>query len=131
MGKSLKIKPVFFWIITALLAFELIDGALWDFNVLNKGMIQGVLARLGYPGYLAFILGSAKIPAAIVLLLPRLQLLKEWAYAGLCFLFTGAVVSHIVVKEYAAALFPLVFLLLTLLSWWLRPASGKVILPAG
>ncbi|ANH82754.1 hypothetical protein A8C56_18805 [Niabella ginsenosidivorans] len=127
MGKPSKIRPVIFWIITALLAFELINGALWDFNILNKGSVQGVLSRLGYPEYLAFILGSAKIPAAIVILLPRLSVLKEWAYAGLCFLFTGAVISHIVVKDYASVLFPLIFTLFTLLSWWLRPASGKIV----
>ncbi|GAA4299687.1 DoxX family protein [Compostibacter hankyongensis] len=121
MGKPFKIKHIAFWIVTALLVFELIDGALWDFNILNKGAVQGVLSRLGYPAYLAFILGSAKIPAAVAISLPRLKWLKEWAYAGLVFLFTGATVSHIVVKDYASVVFPLIFLLFTLLSWRLRP----------
>jgi hypothetical protein len=126
MNKPSKTKSIVFWIITALLAFELIDGALWDFNILNKGVIQHVLSRLGYPEYLAFILGSAKILGAAAILLPRLKLLKEWAYAGAFFLFTGATVSHIAVKDYSSVIFPLIFVLFTLLSWWLRPAQRKI-----
>jgi len=121
-----NVKVIAFWIVTVLLAFELIDGAFWDFNILNKGAVQGVLSRLGYPAYLAFILGSAKILAAIAILLPRLKILKEWAYAGTFFLFAGATASHIAVKDFSSVIFPLIFVIFILLSWWLRPASRKV-----
>jgi DoxX-like family len=45
-------------------------------------------------GYLGTILGIWKLPFAIVLFLPGLQCLKEWAYAGAVFNYTGAAASH-------------------------------------
>ena len=38
--------------------------------------------HVGYPQQLRVLLGIAKLSGAIVLLLPRLPTLKEWAYAG-------------------------------------------------
>ncbi|HVU85004.1 MAG TPA: DoxX family protein [Puia sp.] len=121
-----KIKIVSFWTVTLLLALELLVGALFDFNIVNKGAAQAVLSRIGYPGYFILITGVAKIPAAIVILLPGFKLLKEWAYAGTFFLFAGACISHIAAKDYSSVAVPLIFSVLTLLSWWLRPASRKI-----
>ena len=47
--------------------------------------------HVGYPQQLRVLLGVAKLAGAIVLLLPRLPTLKEWAYAG--FTFMGRAVS--------------------------------------
>jgi DoxX-like family len=41
---------------------------------------------VGYPQQLRVLLGLAKLAGAIVLLLPRLPTLKEWAYAGFTFM---------------------------------------------
>ena len=41
------------------------------------------------------VLGSWKVLGAIALLVPRRALLKEWAYAGAFFAYTGAIVSHL------------------------------------
>jgi len=38
--------------------------------------------HVGYPQQLRVLLGIAKLAGAIVLLLPRLPTLKEWAYAS-------------------------------------------------
>jgi hypothetical protein len=121
-----KVKIVSFWIVTVLLALELLVGALFDFNIVNKGAAQAVLSRIGYPVYFALITGTAKIPAAIFILLPGFKLLKEWAYAGTFFLFAGACISHIAAKDYPSVTVPLIFAMLTLLSRWLLPASGKI-----
>lgn len=84
-----------YWIPTGLLIFELLYGALWDFNLLNNGYVYDTLLHLGYPVYLAAILGVSKILAAIAILIPGFEILKEWAYAGIAILFGGAFVSHI------------------------------------
>lgn len=76
------------------------------------------------PLYLIPFLGLAKLCAAIVLLLPRPALLREWAYAGLSFTFTGATWVHLSTGTPFAA--PLCFLALTVLSYTLgkRPKPG-------
>jgi hypothetical protein len=62
------------------------------------------------------------------LLITKFPLLKEWAYAGFFFLLTGAVYSHIAVGHSASELFPaLLLLILTVVSWYFRPADRKII----
>lgn len=122
-----KIKIIFFWIVTGLLCFELVYGALWDFNILNKGYVYDILQHLGYPLYLAIILGVAKLVAAIVILLPGFPLQKEWTYTGVVILFAGGFASH----EFAGdsigqSGFALAFAVLGILSWVLRPESRQL-----
>ena len=47
--------------------------------------------HVGYPQQLRVLLGIGKLAGAIVLLLPRLPTLKEWAYAGFTFMWIAAV----------------------------------------
>jgi hypothetical protein len=65
------------------------------------------------------------------LLAPRRALLKEWAYAGAFFVFTGAIVSHLT-TGYDVGEVPVLVVLtaLTALSWELRPASRRTSLGA-
>ena len=51
--------------------------------------------HVGYPRQLRVLLGIGKLAGAIVLLLPRLPTLKEWAYAGFTFMWIAAVVATI------------------------------------
>jgi len=44
----------------------------------------------GYPSYFPVLLGTWKVLGAVALLVPRRPLLKEWAYAGAFFTYTGA-----------------------------------------
>ena len=50
--------------------------------------------QVGYPQQLRVLLGIGKPAGAIVLLLPRLPMLKEWAYAGFTFMWIAATVAH-------------------------------------
>lgn len=119
-----RVRQISFWAVTALLTFELVHGALWDINWLNKGYVYGILKHLGYPAYLATMLGIAKIAAAAVILSPGLQRLKEWAYAGVTILFLGGFVSHLIVGDGVGQfIWSLLFGLLSLLSWWLQYPS--------
>jgi hypothetical protein len=41
------------------------------------------------------LLGCWKVLGAVALLVPRRPLLKGWAYAGVFFIYTGAIISHL------------------------------------
>ena len=53
------------------------------------------MTHQGYPSYFPVLLGTWKVLGAVALLVPRRPLLKEWAYAGAFFTYTGAIVSHL------------------------------------
>lgn len=63
-------------------------------SLLQPDAMMANFARLGYPAYIALILGFWKVSGALAILAPRLARLKEWAYAGFCFHLTGAIASH-------------------------------------
>lgn len=82
------------------------------------------MARLGYPVYFLTILGIWKLLGVIAILAPGLPRLKEWAYAGMIFDLTSAVISRAVTGgDSTKILPPLVVLVIVLLSWRLRPAG--------
>ena len=120
-------RRIAYWVITALISFELVQGALWDFDLLNQGYINGILEHLGYPLYLGPVLGACKLLAVAIILVPGWLLLKEWAYAGLTILFTGAFVSHEVVGDaLGQSIWSLLFGILVIGSWALRPANRRI-----
>src|SRR6516164_7675135 len=80
------------------------------------------MRRLGYPGYFLTLLGAFKLAGAVVILAPRLPVLKEWAYAGMSFDIAGAIFSHLSVGDPPQALaVPALIGLLMTLSWIARP----------
>ncbi|RNL77389.1 DoxX family protein [Sinomicrobium pectinilyticum] len=121
-----KRNKIIYWTTTVLLALGMFSGGLAQiFRV--KENIEGIV-HLGYPIYLMSILGVWKILGVIAILLPKTPLLKEWAYAGFFFAMTGAVISHIASGDgFAHYLAPLLFAILTVLSWYFRPADRKII----
>ncbi len=125
-SRKTKIRNIFYWITTVGIGWELVFGGLWDINVLNKGYASNVMTHLGYPAYFPFIFGIAKMLAAIAVLAPGFRRLKEWAYAGVVFVFTGAAFSHLLVGETSTALQVLVWVSFPVASWALRPASRRL-----
>jgi uncharacterized membrane protein YphA (DoxX/SURF4 family) len=91
------------------------------------GVVDGFVRVLGYPPYFVTILGFWKVLGAIAILVPRFPRLKEWAYAGIFFDLTGAAASSAAVGSGAFhILAPLVFAVLAVASWALRPESRTV-----
>jgi uncharacterized membrane protein YphA (DoxX/SURF4 family) len=68
-------------------------------DVLQIPEAVSIFEHLGYPSYLLPFIGIAKILGVIVILVPRFQRLKEWAYAGLVFDLIGALYSHVSVGD--------------------------------
>ena len=64
-------------------------------DVARAPAIVASLAHLGYPPYVATLLGVWQILAAVVIGIPGAPRLKEWAYAGTSFALTGAAFSHV------------------------------------
>ena len=72
------------------------------------------------------LLGTWKVLAAAALLVPRRPLLKEWAYAGAFFTYTGAMISHLATGYGLPEVAVLgVMTALTVTSWALRPATRR------
>jgi len=113
-----------YWVTTVIIALELAAGGVWDI-LLIPYVHDLVVDHLGYPAYFLVIIGVWKVPGAVVLLVPRFPRLKEWAYAGAFFTYTGAVASHLAVGDVAFALGPAIFGIILLASWALRPATRR------
>lgn len=114
-----------YWLLTIAVSIELAAGALWD--LLRIEYVRVVFAHLGYPLYLLVILGVWRIPGALVLLVPRFPMLKEWAYAGAFFSYTGAAASHFLAGDGPSRWAgPLIFSAFTLVSWALRPLPRRL-----
>jgi uncharacterized membrane protein YphA (DoxX/SURF4 family) len=125
----MNMKVIGYWVATAVVEFELVVGGLTDLVHGRTVLVVGppvveVIRRLGYPVYLLRLLGIWKLRGAIALLVPRFPRLKEWAYAGIFFDMTGAIVSGL--KRGGEALdltWAFIVAIFTLVSWALRPPS--------
>jgi uncharacterized membrane protein YphA (DoxX/SURF4 family) len=128
-----KRNKIIYWVATIWLSTGMLaSGALQLFKVKAEGAVAppGVdgITQLGYPVYFLTLLGIWKILGVIALLLPQFPLLKEWAYAGFFFAMSAAIFSHIAIGSSVNEIFPsLLMLLLTLISWYFRPANRKIV----
>lgn len=128
-----KRNKVFYWISTIWVASGMLStGALQLFKAKAEGAVAppGIfgITHLGYPIYFLTILGAWKILGVVALLIPKFPLLKEWAYAGFFFAMSGAVFSHIASGDSVNEIIPsLLLLILTVTSWYFRPAERKII----
>jgi hypothetical protein len=121
---SARARVIAYWTTTALLATECFVGGVM--GALRLQPFRGIATHLGYPLYFMTILGVCYVSAGVALLAPRLPRLKEWAYAGLVFNYTGAMASRIAVGDGAETLVgPAIFVALTAASWALRPAPRR------
>lgn len=120
-----KTKRILYWVFTAWLALGLISTGL--VQVLKIEDEVNNILHLGYPVYVLTILGIWKLLAVPVVLLPRLALVKEWAYAGIFFNASGAFISYLAIGDpLSYALPPLLLGIICGISWYLRPADRKL-----
>jgi uncharacterized membrane protein YphA (DoxX/SURF4 family) len=120
--KSTTLKTSAYWLTTGLLALDFTVGG--AFQIACPPQVMNAMTHFGYPAYFVTLLGVWKVLGGLALLVPGYPRLKEWAYAGIFFDVTSAVVSILAVGDgLASASLPLVFLALTVASWALRPAS--------
>ena len=125
-----KRNKIIYWIATIWLALGMVStGAVQLFKAKEGQGGVDMITHLGYPIYLITLLGTCKILGVVALLIPKFPLLKEWAYAGFFFIMSGAIYSHIVAGDSFIEILPaLLLLVLTVVSWYFRPADRKLIL---
>ena len=122
-----KRKKIIYWIATIWLALGMLSTGI--VQLLKTEEEVDMMTRLGYPVYLLTIIGVWKILGVVAVLAPKFPLLKEWAYAGFFIAMSGAVISHLINGDEAKEIFgPTLLLILTVASWYLRPADRKLIL---
>jgi len=119
---------IIYWIATVWLALGMVaTGTGQLFKMKNGQGGTDMVTHLGYPIYLLTILGTWKILGTIAVLIPKFPLVKEWAYAGFFFIMSGAIFSHIAVSDSFTELIPSSLLLvLTVVSWYFRPANRRI-----
>ncbi|MGB7069106.1 MAG: DoxX family protein [Pyrinomonadaceae bacterium] len=117
---------IIYWIATIWLALGMVSTAI--VQLMKPQAELDMMTRLGYPAYLLTILGVWKICGVVAVLIPKFPLLKEWAYAGFFFAMSGAAISHIIMGDPITEIFPsLLLLVLTVVSWYFRPDSRKIL----
>ncbi len=121
-----KTKKIIYWIATLWLALGMVSTAI--VQLLKHETELTYIKRLGYPVYILTIIGVWKMLGTLTVLAPKFQLIKEWAYAGFFFAMSGAVISHLVVSDPFSEIWPpLLLLVLTVVSWYFRPADRRLV----
>ena len=129
-GGRMRLTRIVYWGSTGLSA--LLFAAPGFALVSRNAQFAADMARMGYPSYFLPFLGVWKILGAIVILAPGVPRLKEWAYAGMIFDVSGAVVSRAAAGDRGPELFlPFLIAGLVILSWALRPSGRHLAAPDG
>jgi hypothetical protein len=117
------VRKIVYWGSTGLASLALLGSLTYLTG--NEQVVAG-FAKAGYPQHLRLVLGIAKPVAAIVLLLPGLALLKEWAYAGVTFALVMATISSYQSEGGVKWIRPLVLLALVAVSYLTRPPNRRL-----
>jgi uncharacterized membrane protein YphA (DoxX/SURF4 family) len=87
-----KTINILYWVFTILFAGMMILSAAGGVSPDAK-TLEIMHDQLGYPTYFVIFISLAKIAGSLAILIPGLNKIKEWAYAGLFFDLIGAAVS--------------------------------------
>ena len=122
-----KRNKIIYWIATLWLSLGMLSTGIVQLLKTEKEV--DLMTHLGYPVYFLTIIGCWKILGVVAVLIPKFPILKEWAYAGFFIAMSGAIISHLLAGSEASEIFgPSLLLVLTLVSWYFRPAGRKLIL---
>jgi hypothetical protein len=113
----LKSLRFWYWTATILFALLLVGDGFGGITRQQAGV--DVLTHLGYPLYLLPAFGVAKLLAAVAILQTWLRTPKEWAFAGWAFTCVGAFVSRAAAGDSAELIYPVVFLGVAAVPYWL------------
>ena len=121
----MKGKTIAYWVTTGVVVLLMLSGGIMQV-MRRPDAVEGIV-RLGYPVYFVVVLGAWKVLGSVALALPKLPLVKEWAYAGFFFDLTGAAISHAAMSTSVGnVVAPLVFAGLAIASWALRPETRRL-----
>jgi uncharacterized membrane protein YphA (DoxX/SURF4 family) len=115
-------RTIVYWGATGVVAMAALLGG-FSYVTNSPEAIEN-FRHVGYPQQLRVLLGIAKLAGAIVLLVPRLPTLKEWAYAGFTFTWIAATVAHYLAAD-GKSLLPVALLGLLAVSYVTRAANRR------
>jgi uncharacterized membrane protein len=119
-----KTNKIIYWIATGWLALGMLSSGI--VQLLRVKEEVEMMTHLGYPLYFLTILGVWKMLGIVAVLIPKYPVVKEWAYAGFFIAMSGAIISHAAAGDGAKEFFgPVLLLVLTVMSWYFRPADRK------
>jgi hypothetical protein len=84
--------------------------------LINHAQAAKLFSSLGYPTYLVYPLGVAKILGVIAILTKKSKILKDLAYAGFFYDFLLALIAHINAAD-GGFVIPLVAIILLIVSF--------------
>lgn len=120
-----KRNKIIYWIATLWLALGMTSTGI--VQLLKTPEEIDLMTRVGFPVYFLTLIGIWKLLGVVAVLSPKFPLLKEWAYAGFFFNMSGAVFAHAVTGGSALDFFgPILLIVLTVVSWYFRPADRKI-----
>jgi hypothetical protein len=121
-----KRDKIIYWVSTIWLSLGMLSTGGVQLLRIDEEVTK--IKQLGYSDYILTILGIWKVLGVVAILIPKFPLLKEWAYAGFFFIMTGAIFSHLASGDEAKEFFgPTLLLVLTVVSWYFRPAERKLV----
>jgi hypothetical protein len=94
MSMKPRTLAILYWVFTILFAALMLFSAVGGIKP-SPDAIKLMHDALGYPVYFISFLSIAKLLGSITILIPGLDRIKEWAYAGLFFDLAGAIYSGI------------------------------------
>lgn len=111
----MKRDKIIFWVATGLLSFMMLAGGIGYYLDMDKYV--GIFTKLGYPGSVPQWLGAAKILGVIAIVVRKVDILKNMAYAGFLTVAVLALSAHLYYNdgEWLGAVIALVLLSI---SWF-------------
>ena len=123
----MKKTKIAYWVVTIIFSGFMLFSAIPDIMVVPDAV--AMITGLGYPEYIIPFLGVAKTLGAIAILIPGLNRIKEWAYAGLFIDLIGATYSAIAKYGFHMPvlfmILPIGFLFLSYFLWHKTKATEK------
>ena len=126
-----KTINILYWIFTILFAALMIFSSYGSILV-NQEAKTLIHEQLGYPVYFIPFTGWAKLIGSLIILIPGLKTIKEWAYAGLFFDLLAVVYSSIALSGTVDPMmsFMLIWIVPGILSYYFWKKKMKRGLPA-
>lgn len=94
---EMKTTNILYWVFTIIFAGLMVFSSIGGIGP-NEQAVEIFHKYLGYPIYFIQLISWAKIIGCVVILIPGLKKIKEWAYAGLFIDLFAAIYSGIAVS---------------------------------
>jgi hypothetical protein len=95
--RKMKRNKIIFYVVTGLFSLLMAGGAM-PYFFMHDFAVE-MFESLGYPPYLIYLMGVAKILGLVAIWFIKSPTLKEWAYAGFTFNLLLAISAHVNVGD--------------------------------